>query len=375
MNRLSGLELLRGVAALLVLLEHLPGVTWVLCGQPAAMPRLLMGCVGYWGVDVFFVLSGYLIGLTLDKPTTTAKSFLLTRLARVLPLYYAVSVLCVAAPALRFFDDSAAMVVTTFTLTPMTGDAGEPVTAHPYGWTLCYEILFYLAATVLAAAVGGRRAVPALIGLFTLAPLALTALGPVAGWAYPNFALCPVTAEFALGLIAYRLTARLPRRAAWALLAVGVIGLVRGSLAEGHYAILSVLIADPSRAWTRVARFGLPAALCVWGVARLDSAGTFEFCGRFATWCGGVSYSLYLVQPIAFALCGGVTIAWGLTSPWPVAAGTLVATLALAALVARYVDAPLHALAKGWARRATSTPPAGSPRMAAPPLALIGVTL
>ncbi len=352
MNRLLGLELLRGVAAFLVLLEHLRYVVPTVCGPEVVLPWAIDRFDGYWGVDIFFVLSGYLIGLTLDKPDTTARSFLLARLARVLPLYLVASTLCLALKSVLTGGVTLPTLVTTFTLMPLAGDAMDPAPVLLYGWTLCYEFLFYLAATGLAAAVGGRRVVPLLIGLFALAPLAFTAAGPVAGWAYPNFALSPLTAEFALGLLAYRLTGVTPKWAGWALLALGVAGCVRGCLADGNYGSQATLIADPMRAWGRVARFGLPAFLVVLGTARLDRAGTFAPVARLATAAGAASYSLYLTQPFAFLVAAVFGPPLGVTTPWAAAALAVAVALALSAAVARHVDLPLHALAKGWAKRA-----------------------
>ena len=142
MNRLLGLELLRGVAALLVLVEHLPVAIGMVCGPGAAVPPAIEDFPGYWGVDLFFVLSGYLIGLTLSKPGTTARSFLLARLARILPLYLVMSILCLAGQAAFSREITASTLVTTFTLMPLAGDAMNPRPAHLYGWTLCYEMMF-----------------------------------------------------------------------------------------------------------------------------------------------------------------------------------------------------------------------------------------
>ena len=371
MNRLLGLELLRGVAALLILLEYVRYAVRDACGVGVVTPWLIARVEAYWGVDLFFVLSGYVIGLTLDKPGTTAKSFLLARLARVLPLYLAAATLCLFFEVYFGGPVPAAMLVTTYTLMPLAGDALNPMPVHPYGWTLCFEVLFYLAATGLAATLGGRRVVPALVGLFTLAPLAFTLLGPVPGWDYPSFALSPLAAEFALGLVAYRLTDRLPRWCGGALVAVAVGGFVRGCLAEGNYGPQAELLADPLRAWGRVARFGLPAFACVLGVARLDRAGTFAPVARLAAAAGAVSYSLYLTQPLAFLTTTVIAARLGVAEPWPVAALTVAVTLALSAAVSHYVDHPLHALAKGFARRATAK--AAEPTPVAPPRVLVGV--
>ncbi len=362
MSRLLGLELLRGVAATLVLLEHVPRVVESTIGEGRVVPDALASFHGYWGVDLFFVLSGYLIGLTLDKPGTTARSFLLARLARVLPLYAIASLACLAVPRFRTAEVSGSMLVTTFTLLPVSGDALEPLTAHPCGWTLCYEFLFYLAAATLTAALGVRRAVPTLLALFALAPLAFAAAGPVAGWAYPSFALSPLTTEFALGLLAYRLTGVVPKWAGWALLGLGVAGCVYGVVFGGDGANPFDALADPRLALARVATWGLPAFACVLGTARLDRAGTFKPVARLATAAGAVSYSLYLVQPCSLAVAATLCVVAGVAQPWPVAAVTVGVSFAIAAAVARSVDRPLHALAKGWAKRLSAPRQASSAR-------------
>lgn len=362
MNRLLGLELLRGFAALLVLAEHVPGVVQHVVGVETPLPPALATFHGYWGVDLFFVLSGYLIGLTLDKPGTTAKSFLSARLARVLPLYLLATLACLAVPAARTLPLSATMLVTTFTLMPVAGDALNPQTAHPWCWTLCYEMAFYASAATLTAAAGRRRAVPVMVGLFGLAPLAFAALGPIPGWDYPSFALSPFTSEFALGLLAYRLTDRLPHAAGWPLLGLGLAGCARGLALGGDGGTTLETLRDPRLGLWHVATWGLPAAALVLGTARLDRAGTFRRVAALATCLGGGSYSLYLVQPFAFALAIAAGPALGFTAPWPTAAALVALSLLMAATVARYVDRPLHALAKGWAKRLSAPRQASSAR-------------
>ena len=355
MNRLLGLELLRGVAALLVLAEHVPGVVQHARGVEHALPSALASFHGYWGVDLFFVLSGYLIGLTLDKPGTTARSFLLARLARVLPLYLVASLVCLAVPAARASPVSGAMLVTTFTLMPVAGDALNPLTAHPCGWTLCYEVAFYAVATALTATAGRRHAVPLMVGLLGLAPLAFAAVGPAPGWDYPSFALSPFTAEFALGLLAYRLTDRLPVAAGWAFLGLGLAGCARGLAFSDIAATTLETISDPRVGLRHVLTWGLPVAALVLGTARLDRGDAFRRLAPLATRLGALSYPLYLTQPFAFALAIAAGPALGPMNAWAVAAGLVAATLALAAAVTHCVDRPLHSLAKGWAKR-LSTP-------------------
>jgi peptidoglycan/LPS O-acetylase OafA/YrhL len=87
--RLRGLDLLRAGAILLVLMSHYMGFV-------SHAPTFgVVGKVGWAGVDLFFVLSGYLIGNQLLAPAArgealSLKAFFVRRLLRTLPNYYAV---------------------------------------------------------------------------------------------------------------------------------------------------------------------------------------------------------------------------------------------------------------------------------------------
>ncbi|MEI9404182.1 acyltransferase [Mesorhizobium argentiipisi] len=88
MIRLHNLDGLRGFAALLVVLSHL-------CGQLGILGFIFEGGGGQVGVQVFFALSGFLIGsIYLNYPIkrVEAADFVARRVARVLPLYLAVVV-------------------------------------------------------------------------------------------------------------------------------------------------------------------------------------------------------------------------------------------------------------------------------------------
>src|SRR4051812_545608 len=76
-SKYEGLQSLRAIAALLVLSVHVGYIT-----NPS----------GAVGVDIFFVLSGFVIALTAAKSGTTWKSFLVNRITRVVPFYYLMSI-------------------------------------------------------------------------------------------------------------------------------------------------------------------------------------------------------------------------------------------------------------------------------------------
>ncbi len=128
--RISSLDVLRAFAIVLVLLAHYPKT------GTGLLVRVLN--FGWCGVDLFFVLSGYLIGGQIFKPMAAGTplslgEFFLRRVTRTLPSYYAI------------------LAVYFFFLTPAPGfkyllftqNFGVPDTFAP-SWSLCVEEQFYL---------------------------------------------------------------------------------------------------------------------------------------------------------------------------------------------------------------------------------------
>ena len=166
--RLPGLDLLRAIAIIWVLLYHLDSYGLGLPGWTQ---------YGWMGVDLFFVLSGYLIGWQLLKPYTFGEQprwrrFFVRRAFRVLPAYLAVLALYFFLPAVR---ESAGIQplwqFLTFTLNLFPDYFHNRALSH--AWSLCIEEHFYLllppvvwllarrpaiartAATALAVLIGG----------------------------------------------------------------------------------------------------------------------------------------------------------------------------------------------------------------------------
>lgn len=139
MNRLPGLDLLRAAAIVLVMLYHL-------ASYGIAMPGIVRH--GWMGVDLFFVLSGYLIGGQLLKPYASGEQprwaeFMARRAFRVLPAYLTVLGLYFAFPALREGDSIAPLwQFLTFTTNIFPDYFHHRAFSH--AWSLCVEEHFYL---------------------------------------------------------------------------------------------------------------------------------------------------------------------------------------------------------------------------------------
>lgn len=319
-TRLAGLDLLRGIAVLLVMLRH-------------ALPGVFPGA-GVVGVVMFFTLSGYLITGVLARGSGLRR-FYLRRALRLVPALLALVVVVVAVTlALDPLGDRALLgttVVVALTWTAnLPGVHTSAATFHL--WTLATEEEFYLVwpwALLLAAR---RRAGLVLAGAAVLCLLACVATvlwlreDPDLAYELPtSWAVC-----FVVGGATWWYRVRLrPLAAGWpapALAALVVLGTValRGSA-------LTYLVAAPTVA-------GLTAVLLLtWGTrARLDGAAL-----RPLVWLGTVSYAAYLWNyPLTLWLRPSLDGAAG-----PVAAAL---TVLAAAASWRLVEQPV---ADWWARR------------------------
>lgn len=138
--RLHGLDTLRAVAIVVVMVFHLAGYL------PAALAPV--ADLGWMGVDLFFVLSGVLIGTQLLQPCARGErvdvaAFYARRAYRILPAYFVVLALYLAVPAWREqVLLPAAWKFITFTTNLVMNYPAELAFSH--AWSLCVEEHFYL---------------------------------------------------------------------------------------------------------------------------------------------------------------------------------------------------------------------------------------
>jgi peptidoglycan/LPS O-acetylase OafA/YrhL len=172
--RLHGLDTLRALAILLVITFHLQSV----------LPQSLLpiASVGWIGVDLFFVLSGFLIGSQLLKPYLTGSRPRLTefyrrRAYRILPAYLCVLLLYFAVPVWKEWPGLAsAWKFCTFTWNLSINL--PPLWAFSHVWSLCVEEHFYLVLPVLVLWRMRRPSLAKTVGLIA----GLVLLGMVMRW-------------------------------------------------------------------------------------------------------------------------------------------------------------------------------------------------
>lgn len=158
------LEGLRGIAVLLVLISH-----WLVM---IYFPKFLFLDLGFWGVNLFFVLSGFLITEILLKNISNNESrrsiikrFYFRRMIRIFPIYYLVVLL------LAFFKIENTESLLPWTLSYSTNLFGKGSYIFMHIWSLCVEEQFYLFWPFLLLMIPSTRHLHLMVGLIFLSVL------------------------------------------------------------------------------------------------------------------------------------------------------------------------------------------------------------
>ncbi|AKU98431.1 Exopolysaccharide production protein ExoZ [Labilithrix luteola] len=282
---LYNLHLLRVIAALSVVYFHTTstaglGLRWD---------------VGSRGVDVFFVISGFIIAYI---GTVKPEQFFRRRLIRVVPFYWAAT-LCVfamVAAAPRLFRSATSNVphlVASLLFVPHLAPNGETMPTLLLGWSLNFEVFFYL-LFALALRISPKWSPAICVGWIVAFVLAIH--GAATENTLLTFYARPIVLEFCYGIGVFYLfrwcTAHAPRLARhtvlkWLLLFVLVGSFVALNVLERYYrdAIPRYLIA------------GIPSFFIVISALLLERIYGLETNNRLIHLLGESSYIIYLVHP------------------------------------------------------------------------------
>ncbi len=325
-GRLLEVDALRGLAALSVLLFHY--TTRLTELFPAAGSPSFAVPTGYFGVNLFFIISGFVIFMTLER-TTRGRDFWLSRLGRLFPAYWVA-------------------IAATFTICHLLGLPGKLVNwqtalanlvmvhglfgvAHVDGvyWTLEVEMLFYCGMFLLYRLRWMAHIHWFLCALMVLrlAHFAMVQRWDMGlPWIVYRLLILQYLPWFALGIAVFRTSQDTPPR------------IHHGMAMTVGLALVTLWICESAA----VAGLAVVFAMAVYGAARSQLA--LLRMGPLV-WLGGISYSLYLLhENIGWAIQLRL-MEWQL-SPDLALLVALASVLVLADLCRRYVELP----AVRWAR-------------------------
>lgn len=317
--KLNSIQFLRAVAALLVVYEH--SLNYQAKFKDSNEQTFLhlnhFGCIG---VDLFFVISGFIITHVANNYTgqTQAFHFLWRRFCRINPTYYIASFLSLAVyiiwlkvyqqPELASLTKIGSQVSDSIFILPITGAIESFSPLLIVGWTLAFEWLFYVIFFSLIA-LKAKRKLLLLIGFIGC----LIIIGRLSNFEdlRLNLLTNPIMLEFLLGVIichAFINIKSIPAYIGYILLIIGLISYALMisygfGLIWDYQATLS-----GSQSLNRVFYWGIPSSFVFAGSVILEKERKLIrlWSNRFSIIAGNASYSIYLVHTSVFILLMGI---------------------------------------------------------------------
>lgn len=324
-SKIEALQGIRAIAAIGVVMLHVAEATTKYSPFPARSLAALK--FGNYGVDLFFVLSGFVMCYTTRD--LSPWKFLRRRIERIVPIYWLFTILA-AAVSMVFTVSDGRFTWTKFALSLgfISLPAGNFPVVSP-GWTLEYEMLFYCCVT--ASLFLARR--PWLLTTAVLSASIIAGTLAQPGSSVLSFLSAPIMLEFLAGIV----------------IAQWVQNNYRLPVELAFVVVAAIAIFYSSAASQRPLFAGIPAAILV-GLAVMARSRSLP---KWIVLLGDASYSIYLIQIFTIIGCAKVLRAFlpRLDPDLFVAIATLVTALAG---IAWYftVETPI----RNWLRARKSKP-------------------
>lgn len=325
-----GVQFLRFFAAMLVVVTHATG--------SIAERMLDMGSGQYWrpglsGVDIFFVISGFVMATSSSRiigRDDAWKHFMIRRIVRVVPLYWIATTAKIAAAiiftklALHSRLDISYLLACYFFIPALNAD-GEVLPILTVGWTLSYEMFFY----VIFALALRLKVLPIIFVACIFMVLSIVGIFRTAQWApiITTFAN-PLILEFLMGMgvaAVYRKVDRINVLIPITMIIVGMIAL---------------LTMDSSAMKWRFLFWGIPATSIVAGFVLAEHYLGKRIPSLFVKF-GDSSYSLYLFHPFVVPLIVVLLIKAGINMPVLALIACILSSLLIGVLACKFIERPV----------------------------------
>ena len=356
-KKLLSLQALRGVAIIFVLLTHIKyPVTELFHG--IILPAWMSGDGFACGVDIFFVLSGFVISMTAERQNSGPRVFVMQRLIRVMPLYWIVTLPILIGYLYQSMVNhhwNTRIIWNSVFLLPLWDKFWFFDPVLNVGWSLCFEMWFYTLFAAFLFFLPAKKVPWALIGLFLIS-IPLPFLWKSA-WKFPYFAFHPFCWEFAMGCLAFEISKNICPRPFFSsiLLLVGVLSLTYFAI---HYEFLGkhwITRMDPHQSALRALLWGIPAFVVVLSFVFLETLGAKMNWASPLIYFGNASYAIYLVHIPVYNFIE-VKIVGLFASFWMGSTFVLTSALLVGCLLHHLIEKPLTLWLRSRLTRSSPSP-------------------
>lgn len=277
------IQYLRGLAALLVVWFHATMMT-------AFAEKEFWHC-GRFGVDIFFVISGFIMWTTTAHTPRSPTNFWLARILRVVPLYWLFTFIFVLA---LLIDPEAVLnprsidivfLARSLLFIPATDPSIGTITPMlSVGWTLNFEMFFYVVFGAALLLSNARLRAAAILGTFIALSTAgyLVQIDSPIWYTYTN----PMLLEFGCGILIALSVHRIEKNPAWLGATLIMLSLILFTISSIRSPVASDIFS------------GIGAAFAVTGCLGLERF-VKQRPLRAVKFLGDASYSIYLAHPFA----------------------------------------------------------------------------
>lgn len=335
------IQVFRFVAAAMVILLH---------STFYASERLFSGTTLYYpganGVRLFFVISGFVMILSSESLKNKIggwKTFAIKRIIRIVPIYWIVTsykllVLLVGSSLILHAKPDFFYILKSYFFIPAKNVDGSYSPLLGVGWTLNFEMFFYLLFTIALALRINTLAFLSLIFI----PLTILSFYKNTHWPDAVFYANPIVLDFLYGMIVAKLILKgkkLNKYLALPMIIVGLLFLFTPGIEKfGHLGNNTFLI-------------GIAAFFVIYGAASIENLYGYKM-PAWLIYLGGASYSLYLIHPIIAPLSPTVLKYLHLKIVWLSIILSFVSAVIGGTLFYKYCETPLtkivSRLSKKW---------------------------
>jgi len=288
MLKLSSLQFLRAIAAWMVVFHHYNQVIF-----DWDMGNSILGAqfgdffkdYGKLGIDIFFVISGFIMFYSLHRSPTSSGKFLINRIVRVVPVYWFYTFLLLFLTTLSVVETSSQFTLVSLVQSLLFiphDNPSDTLGFYPFltvGWTLNFEMFFYVTLACMLALFKNK----AVIGTFILLLVLPVVWGDHWAFGFRTILTSSYLAEFAIGLFlgfAFCNVSYFPRNnnfAALVIFAIAILLMYIVGITQNKYLTIGLIVTS---------------VLCI-----RDSIFDNKL-GRLLCYLGDISYSTYLVHAI-----------------------------------------------------------------------------